>query len=130
MLKSAALLLTISLAFCASGAQAATVYCTSAGVPAGCVVRPTAPVAKALYCTSPGLPVGCVARPAAAATTRAPGVPVGCAPHPNAAAAVATPGAVGGRPGVGAPEVGVNNVGTNGAGVANQNGGVNRAGRR
>jgi hypothetical protein len=31
---------------------------------------------------------------------------------------------------VGGPEVGVNNLGTAGPGIANQDGGVNRAGRR
>lgn len=85
----------------------AVVYCTGAGVPVGCVVRPAAPVARAtraaVYCTAPGVPVGCVGRPG-----------------------VGAPG-VGVRPGVGAgaPGVGVRP----GAGV-NANGGVNRAGVR
>lgn len=42
----------------------AVVYCKTAGVPKGCVVRPVAPVTRAVvYCTRPGVPVGCVARP-------------------------------------------------------------------
>lgn len=59
----------------------AVVYCKTAGVPQGCVVRPAAPAARAaVYCTRPGYPVGCVGAPAARATvycTR-PGYPAGC----------------------------------------------------
>jgi len=41
---------------------AAVGYCKTAGVPKGCVMRPTAaPAARAaVYCTRPGYPVGCV----------------------------------------------------------------------
>jgi hypothetical protein len=46
-------------------ADAAVVYCKTVGVPKGCVMRPTAPVARVIYCTAPGVPVGCVARPVA-----------------------------------------------------------------
>lgn len=55
----------------------AVIYCTSPGVPAGCVVRAVPPAV--VYCTRPGVPVGCVARPAPAAVycTR-PGYPAGC----------------------------------------------------
>lgn len=46
-------------------ADAAVIYCTSPGLPVGCVVRPTpyvAPAARAtVYCTRPGFPVGCTA---------------------------------------------------------------------
>lgn len=80
----------------------AVVYCKTAGVPKGCVARPTAPAARAaVYCTRPGYPAGCV--PGAGA----PGVGV-------------TPGV-----GVGAPGVGV----APGAGV-NAGGPVNRVGVR
>jgi hypothetical protein len=48
----------------------AVVYCKTAGVPKGCVVRPTA--ARVVYCTRPGIPVGCRVRPA----VRAPGIGV------------------------------------------------------
>jgi hypothetical protein len=132
MAKSIALLLSVAAVFVAGAADAAMVYCSAPGIPAGCVVRPAAPAlaaAKVAYCTAPGVPVGCVTKPAAAATTAraiyctSPGLPVGCVARPAATAAAVTPG-------VGAPEVGVNNVGTGGPGVANQNGGVNRAGRR
>ncbi|MCS0496641.1 hypothetical protein NVS89_16185 [Ancylobacter sp. MQZ15Z-1] len=72
----------------APSAQAAVVYCTGPGVPAGCVVRATPlagpnPVARAaVYCTRPGYPVGCVPGPAAAPAARAvvrpgPGVNLG-----------------------------------------------------
>jgi hypothetical protein len=44
----------------AAPAAAAVVYCKTAGVPKGCVARPTA---VAVYCTAPGVPLGCVARP-------------------------------------------------------------------
>ncbi|WP_454915072.1 hypothetical protein [Xanthobacter sediminis] len=84
---------------------AAVVYCKTAGVPKGCVMRPTAPAARAaVYCTRPGYPVGCVGG------AGAPGVGV-------------TPGV-----GVGAPGVGV----APGPGVAPANAGgpVNRIGVR
>ena len=77
-------------------------------VPAGAVV----------YCKAAGVPKGCVARPIT-----------------PAAGAVATPairGGVGGpASGVGRlPGAGAGAAGTAGYGVANRNGGVNRAGRR
>jgi hypothetical protein len=46
--------------FGATPARAAVVYCKTAGVPKGCVARPTTVV---VYCASPGVPYGCVARP-------------------------------------------------------------------
>jgi hypothetical protein len=52
-------------------ADAAVVYCKTVGVPKGCVMRPTAPVARVIYCTAPGVPLGCVARPVARGTARA-----------------------------------------------------------
>lgn len=65
-------------------ARAAVVYCSSPGVPAGCVVRATPlagpnPVARTVvHCTRPGYPVGCVAAPAAGAVARpGPGVNAG-----------------------------------------------------
>jgi len=84
---AAALALLAAPSFVAGGdAQAAVVYCTGPGIPAGCVVR-TAPAARAVvYCTRPGYPVGCVAAPAARAAvycTR-PGYPVGCVAGPGA----------------------------------------------
>lgn len=75
------------------GAEAAVVYCTGPGVPAGCVVRPTPVIA----CTRPGYPVGCTAaapvvRAPVVACTR-PGYPVGCTAGADPAArAVARPG--------------------------------------
>ena len=54
----------------ATEAKAAVVYCKTAGVPKGCVARPTAAV---VYCTSPGLPLGCVVRPTAVIYCSAPG---------------------------------------------------------
>jgi hypothetical protein len=156
MLKTSALPLAIAAGCFAGAANAAVVYCTAPGIPAGCVVRPAAPAAaaaaKVAYCTA-----GCVARPAARAAAVTPGVGApgrgavdpginqpgalgnrgGGAPGVGVVdPGVNQPGAAGNRggaavhPGVGAPEAGVNNVGTNGPGVANQNGGVNRAGRR
>lgn len=47
--------------------EAAVVYCKTAGVPKGCVARPTAPAI--VYCTAPGVPVGCRARPPAGTPT-------------------------------------------------------------
>ncbi len=60
--------LLVALAVGASApADAAVIYCTSPGLPVGCVVRPTpyaAPAARAaVYCTRPGYPVGCTAGP-------------------------------------------------------------------
>lgn len=52
-------------------ADAAVVYCKTVGVPKGCVMRPTAPMARVVYCTAPGVPAGCVARPVARSTARA-----------------------------------------------------------
>jgi hypothetical protein len=95
-------------------AKAAVVYCKTAGVPKGCVVRPTTVV---VYCTSPGLPAGCVVRPTAVIYCTAPGVPLGCVARPVnrvvVAPVVAAPRAVGapGYPG-------------------NRGGPVNRVGRR
>lgn len=71
-------------------AAAAVVYCKTAGVPKGCVVRPTN---KVVYCTAVGVPKGCVVRPGAVAVTTAPGVGVG-APGVGVA-----PGTVGNRGG-------------------------------
>lgn len=122
MLTLARLLITVAIVYLAGAANAQVVYCNSPGVPAGCVARPAAAAAKVLYCTAPGVPVGCVARPN---DVGAPGVGV----RPGIGAGAPGVG-VTRQPGVGAPEVGVDNVGTNGPGVANQNGGVNRAGRR
>jgi len=86
------------------GTASARVYCTSPGIPAGCVVRPGA-AAAVIHCTAPGVPAGCVARPAAAAT-------------PGAGA----PG-IGVRPGIGAGTPGI-------GGPANRGGPVNRPGVR
>lgn len=51
----------------ATRADAAVIYCTSPGLPVGCIVRTTpyvAPAARAaVYCTRPGYPVGCTAGP-------------------------------------------------------------------
>jgi len=76
------------------------------------------PVDAVVYCKAAGVPKGCVARPIT-----------------PAAGAVATPalrGGVGGpASGVGRlPGAGAGAAGTAGYGVANRNGGVNRAGRR
>ncbi|MBS7541420.1 hypothetical protein KHC27_21035 [Ancylobacter lacus] len=56
----------------ADNAEAAVVYCTAPGVPAGCVVRPTPAARATVYCTRPGYPVGCTAGadPAARAVAR------------------------------------------------------------
>ncbi|MBB3771159.1 hypothetical protein FHS55_001758 [Angulomicrobium tetraedrale] len=99
-----ALLLTATaLSFADTPAEAAVIYCTRPGYPAGCVAVATrAPAARAVvYCTRPGFPVGCVAGAgapaarAAVACTR-PGFPAGCVAGPagvNAnARAVARPG--------------------------------------
>jgi hypothetical protein len=131
MLKPSALLLAIAAAYVAGSANAAVVYCTAPGIPAGCVVRPAAPVAaaaaKVAYCTAPGVPVGCVAKPAAAAATAkaiyctAPGVPAGCVARPATAAATAaavTPGV--GAPGRGAVDPGINQPGA----LGNRGGGA------
>ncbi len=71
-----------------------------------------------VYCKSVGVPKGCVARPV----------------HPAAGAPVypaARGGAGGPASGVGVmPGAGAGAAGTAGYGVANQNGGINRAGRR
>jgi hypothetical protein len=77
-----------------------------------------APAGAVVYCKAAGVPKGCVARP----VTPAAGV-------------VATPalrGGVGGpASGVGMrPGAGAGAAGTAGYGIANRNGGVNRAGRR
>jgi hypothetical protein len=48
-----------SFALSAGSAQAAVVYCKTVGVPKGCVVRPTAPVAAAAVVT-PVVGVGAV----------------------------------------------------------------------
>ncbi|OYU47519.1 MAG: hypothetical protein CFE31_15660 [Rhizobiales bacterium PAR1] len=46
---------TIGMSITPAGA---VVYCSTVGIPMGCVVRPVAPAARAaIYCTSPGLPV-------------------------------------------------------------------------
>ena len=105
---------TLGLAFAAAPASA-EVYCKRVGFPKGCVARPAAapvvvaPVAKTAIVATPG--VG------------APGVGV-------AGAGVA--GGVGGpASGVGVlPGAGAGAAGGPGYGAANQNGGVNRAGRR
>ncbi len=96
-----------------AGPSAAVVYCTGPGYPAGCVVRPAAPAARAaVHCTAPGYPAGCKGgAPAARATVHCtrPGYPVGCS------------GGAGVR-GVGAPGVGVEPY--------NRGGPVNRVGVR
>ena len=74
MLKTSALLLAIAAGYFVGAANAAVVYCTAPGIPAGCVVRPAVPAAaaaaaKVAYCTAPGVPVGCVAKPAASTAT-------------------------------------------------------------
>lgn len=62
---------------------AAVVYCKTAGVPKGCVMKPTAPAARAaVYCTRPGYPVGCVGG-VGAPGVGAPGL--GVAPGPGVA---------------------------------------------
>jgi hypothetical protein len=119
---AAALALLAAPLFLAGGrAEAAVIYCTGPGIPAGCVVR-TAPAARAVvYCTRPGFPVGCVAGAAPAARAAVyctrPGFPAGCVA------------------GVGAPGVGVAGtpatraVARPGPGV-NAGGPVNRPGLR
>ncbi len=42
-----------SVSFGAASAEAAVVYCKTAGVPQGCVVRPTVPVAAAAVVATP-----------------------------------------------------------------------------
>jgi len=87
-----------------------------------------APASAAVYCKSVGIPKGCVARPVATTAVVAPVAKT---------AVVATPG-VGVAGGVGGPASGVGVLpgagagaaGGPGYGAANQNGGVNRAGRR
>lgn len=86
------------------------------------------PASAVVYCKTVGIPKGCVARPVA--------TPVVVAPVAKTAA-VATPrvgvaGGVGGpASGVGVlPGAGAGAAGGPGVGVANQNGGVNRVGRR
>jgi len=71
----------------AAAAKAAVVYCKTAGVPKGCVARPTPVV---VYCTAPGVPFGCVARP----VNRVVVAPVVVAPR-----AVGAPGYPGNRGG-------------------------------
>jgi hypothetical protein len=105
----------------ATSAGAAVVYCKAAGVPKGCVARPTAAV---IYCTSPGLPVGCIARPTVVVVyCTAPGVPVGCVARPVVRTTVVAPVVV--APVVVAPRA----VGVHGY-PGNRGGPVNRAGRR
>ena len=79
MTKRKLLYLVGGIALCATGfvgaptpVQAAVVYCTSVGVPAGCVVRATP---AAVYCTRPGYPVGCVGGVGVAPAARAVGAP-------------------------------------------------------
>src|SRR5262249_36595013 len=98
----------------AKPAAAAMVYCKTAGVPTGCVPRPTTGV---VYCTAPGLPVGCVVRPTVAVVyCTSPGLPVGCVVRPAKPVVVA--------PVVVAPRVYA-------PGTAwNRGGPVNRVGRR
>ncbi len=55
-LTLAALSTVVPLTFAADTAEAAVVYCKTVGVPKGCVVRPTAPVAAAAVVT-PGVGV-------------------------------------------------------------------------
>lgn len=99
--------------------------------------------AQTVYCTSPGLPVGCVVRPA---NVGAPGVgvlpgPGAGAPGPGVAPGVGAPGV--GAPGAGAPGVGVapgagagaagpglKRAGPGADGAANRGGPVDRAGVR
>jgi len=50
-IAATAILALVSLAFCVGPAKAAVVYCKTVGVPKGCVVRPTAPVATAVVAT-------------------------------------------------------------------------------
>lgn len=103
-----AAVVTLGLMFAATPASA-VVYCKSVGVPKGCVARPVAkPVAVAPAVVAP------VAKTAVVAT---PGVGVG--------------GVGGPASGVGVlPGAGAGAAGGPGVGVANQNGGVNRVGRR
>ena len=109
-------------------ANAAVVYCTAPGIPAGCVVRTAAPAAaataataKAIYCRSPGVPVGCVARPAARAAAVTPGV--GAPGRGAVDPGINQPGALGNRGG-GAPGVGVVDPGVNQPGAARNRGGA------
>ena len=78
--------------FGATAAKAAVVYCKTAGVPKGCVARPTTVV---VYCTAPGVPYGCVARP----VKRAVVAPVVVHPVLVAPRAVGLPGYPGNRGG-------------------------------
>ncbi|MDQ0503526.1 hypothetical protein [Xanthobacter agilis] len=80
MSRFAAILMTAatfgSIAFVSPAS--AVVYCKSAGVPKGCVARPTAPAARAaVHCTRPGYPAGCVAGAGAPGVGVTPGVGVG-----------------------------------------------------
>lgn len=76
------------------------------------------PAGAAVYCKAAGIPKGCVARP--------------ITPAVGAVVPPARRGGVGGpASGVGAmPGAGAGAAGTAGYGMANRNGGVNRAGRR
>ena len=87
-----------------------------------------APASAVVYCKSVGIPKGCVARPAAKTTVVAPVAKTAVVATP----AVGVAGGVGGpASGVGVlPGAGAGAAGGPGVGVANQNGGVNRAGRR
>lgn len=109
---------TVIVATTLSGPASARVYCTSPGIPAGCVVARPVAAAAVIYCTAPGVPVGCVARPAAVVTPGAGAPGVGVRPGLGAGA----PG-VGVRPGLGAGAPGV-------GGPLNRGGPVNRPGVR
>ena len=95
------------------------------------VLAMAAPAAAEVYCTSPGIPAGCVVRP----DIGAPGVGVRPGVGAGAPGVGVRPGAGAGAPGVGvAPGAG---VGAPGVGVApdndvgvNRGGPVNRPGRR
>jgi hypothetical protein len=81
-----------------------------------------------VYCTSPGVPVGCVARPAAGAAVVTPGV--GAPGRGVVDPGVNQPGAAGNRGG-GAPGAGTVDPGVNQPGAAgNRGGGAGGAGRQ
>lgn len=70
----------------------------------GAWIVPSAPAAAAVYCTAAGVPAGCVAAPAARAAVHCtrPGYPAGCAPGAGAAGRGVARGVGVGAPGVGA----------------------------
>jgi hypothetical protein len=100
-----------------------------------------APASAVVYCKTVGIPKGCVARPAATPAVVAPVAKTAVVATPRVGVAGGVggpasgvgvlPGAGAGAAGVGVlPGAGAGAAGGPGVGAANQNGGVNRAGRR